>query len=213
MNRDKIQVIFFYCVIALLILGIGGFGYYFYLENNRWQSYKNDPAKKQFFETIENIANKNPADITNEEYLTMGNAYEELGEFKKAAEAYQSSIDKGPTNVAQINLAGVYASAGEYKKAQDKYLEIVEKNWGLTDVFLKLAELYKKDWDGKKYDQLSILIYGLEKNPNNYELLVNLGMNYKEVGNKEKALEYLQKAYEINTANESLKSDIAELKK
>lgn len=211
MNREKIQIAFIYLVILLLILGIGWVGYYFYAEHQKWQGYRNDPAKKAFIERIDNILQKPKGDRTIEDYTSLGNSYDSIGEYSLAVGAYKSSLGKGYSAVAAIDLANAYVENKEYKKAENQYYELIKKTPGAMDSYLKLADLYKKDWQGKKSDTLGILLQGLSANQGSYDVLVALGQFYRDVNNDPvKALEYLKKAYQVNK-NDSLAKDIKDL--
>jgi len=210
MKKENIQNIFIYLVIILLILGIGCVGYYFYKDHQKWQGYRNDENKKVFMEEIDKTLKKPKNDLSAEDYLGLGNNYESLGEYDKAIDAYKKSIAKGPMSVTEINLGNAYVEKGDYLKAQDQYLNIIEKSLGQIDVYLKLSELYSKDWQGKKYNALDILLKGEEKNSDDYTILVAIGDIYRDGNDKAKALEYFKKAYKVNK-NEALREDMKKL--
>lgn len=212
MNKEKIQHIFIYSVIFLIIAGIIALGVYFFLDYQKWQGYRGDPNKKVFVEKIEELKKKSSRDQIY--YLELGNEYLNLGEIELAVENYEKSVEIKRFDTNLINLGNAYFSNKEYKKAEGIYLEIIEKYPIKVEVYSQLLELYKIDWEGRKYSPEYAIDAGLANNPDNFNLLVLGGEYYRSIGDKTKALDYYNKALAIDPNgpnSESLKQDIESL--
>jgi len=195
MKKEKIQYIFIYFVIVAIPIVLVIIGYCVF-DSMKWDKYKSDPDKKNSVLGIEKILKKPEKERQASDYFELGKNYYSIEEYKLALSSYQKSLKMG-YNVAQYNIADVYIATEDYKKAENVYLDMISKDGAQIDAYLAAAELYKK-WDGGKYKVLSIFELGLENNLNNYDLLIKLGDYYKENGNKEKALEYYQKALDTH---------------
>lgn len=199
-------------VVGLVLVAIIALiGFYFWQDHQRWQGYRNDPQKKVYIEKIEKLLSKE--NKTQDDYLTLGNSYYSLEEYDSAVSAYNSVLELGGSDVADMNIGNAYAQAGEYKKAQTKYMEMIKKRPGDTDPYLKLADIYTKEWQGKDTDVLGILLKAYEIQPDTYDVIVRLANYYKESGEKDKALEFFKKALEKSPGSEDLQSEINLLSK
>lgn len=213
MNKEKIQYIFIYSIIGMVVLGLLCIPGYFVYRHYQWQDYGNNPDKKVFVETVDRINRKKEGEKTAEDYLDMGNAYYSLKMFGDAIGAYEQSNNIAKSSVAIHNLGNVYKDMGEFKKAEDAYLKTLEVDPSDIQAYLSLFEMYKLAWNGKKYNPELILLAGIAAMPDDSTLLANLANYYKEIGDKQKAMEYFEKTIQLNPSNEAAKKEIEELKK
>lgn len=118
---------------------------------------------------------------------------------KKKTESKKSEITK--------NIALIYSTQGK----NDEALKAIElaKQENPNDASLKEAEanLYYKLGDVAKYKEIMEQI--VANDPNNPDLLYNLGVSAGQLGDKEKALEYYKKALSIRPNYGSAQINIA----
>ncbi len=211
MQKEKIQYIFIYSIIGLVILGIIAVGIYFFVGYMKWQGYKSNPNKKTFAEMVEKIYQKPRGERTGDDYLSLGGAYYSLGMFGHAINAYKTSDEITTSPVALRNIGNVYKDTKQYPKAEKYYLQSMELDPSETQTFVDLFELYKIPWNGQKYSSETILQLGIGKMADNTSLLATLANYYKEIGNKEKAIEYYRKVLKVKPSNEAAKRELEEL--
>jgi TPR repeat protein len=170
---------------------------------------------------------KKAIDAGNNDALNnLGNLYKEQKEYSKAEEYYKKAIDAG-VNDALINLGILYKEQKEYSKAEEYYKKAVDAgnndalfNLGILykeqKEYSKAEEYYKKAIDGGNNDALNNLgvLYQEQKeyskaeecykkaiDAGNNDALNNLAYLYfSQSENKEKALEFVNKSYEIKKA-------------
>lgn len=213
-SKEKIQVIFVYSVIVFLIAIIIAIGAYFFLDYQRLQSHRNDPVNKVLIEKIDKVLAKDKKDYTFDDFLDLGNSYYELKEYNRAIGVYMTALEKYPEETLFMNnLANAYIGKKDYLNAQKYYLQSIDINYQQYAIYIALANLYKEDWEGKQYTREEILLKGLEKLPNGYDLFVNLGLYYKETKNLTRAIYFFQEAIKINPDNEAIQKELDEITK
>lgn len=212
MAQEKVQYIFIYSLLGMVVLGLLCIPAYFTYNHFVWEGYKNDPNKKPLIEKIESIYNKPSKDLTADDYIALGGDYYLLGMFNEAIDAYIKSDEITTSPTAIRNVGNVYKDKKEYKKAEEYYLQSMELDPSDTQIFVDLFELYKLPWSGGKYSPESILELGIGKMGDNSTLLATLANYYKEIGNKAKAIEYYEKTLEFNPSNEAAKQELEVLK-
>jgi len=94
-------------------------------------------------EAIKNF--KGPeGEIPNLEIIQLAEAYQKLGDLKKAADLYLSWLDKGFKTKAIIhNLGRVYEDAGQYELAVKQYQRIIDE-YGDDDYLYDITWTYIK---------------------------------------------------------------------
>ncbi|MGB3775256.1 MAG: tetratricopeptide repeat protein [Leeuwenhoekiella sp.] len=119
----------------------------------------------------------------------------------KAGSHEDPKMEKTPAKSPEIaeKVALIYMQKGEDQKALDAMAEAREKNPENVDLMKNEAELYRKLDMNEEYEAAMDKI--IAKDPNNPDLLVNLGISANNAGNTEKAMEYYKKALEIDPDN------------
>ncbi len=129
--------------------------------------------------------------------LLLANLYEQTGNFAEAAGIYGEVLAKNPQSlVAANNLAYYYAehqasveNIAKAKELLEPYLDKYREEPVLMDT---AAWVYYR---AGEYDKALELLTGVEEKIKQVpEALYHLGMINKELGNREKALSYLQEA-------------------
>lgn len=84
-------------------------------------------------------------DIYAPEYIhtILGNVYSELGDYSKALECHQQSLEINPhTYQAWVNMGIVYRKLEDFDKAESCYLKAMEVNPEYTELYVSLGALY-----------------------------------------------------------------------
>lgn len=91
--------------------------------------------------------------LTPEEHISLGQSYENSGEYGAALEQYQTAAKKLP--IAYIFIGNLYFQKGEYTKAEEAYTMAIKKT-GDPRAYNNLAWLYyTTDREMKKAEELS----------------------------------------------------------
>ena len=129
--------------------------------------------------------------------LLLVKAYQQSRQFKKAAEIVRALKEKQPENVYLLNLYGTAIGlTGDLKAARENY----EKALMLDKTNItSLIHLARMDViAGKSAAAIDDLRNQLEKIPNDYALMLELGNIYKLLKDSKNALFWYKKAHSIN---------------
>ncbi|HEA29251.1 MAG TPA: tetratricopeptide repeat protein [Leeuwenhoekiella sp.] len=119
----------------------------------------------------------------------------------KAGSHSDPKMEKTPPKSPEITekIALIYMQKGEDQKALDAMADAREQNPDNVDLMKNEAELYRKLDMNEEYEAAMDKI--IAKDPNNPDLLVNLGISANNAGESEKAIEYYKKALAIDPGN------------
>lgn len=141
-------------------------------------------------------------------YYNLGNAYVELGEFEKAAEAYLQALSMDDSFAqATFNLAKVYVEQGETEKAVDVLKELIEKD--PENAILLSALAYTKTLQDKTEEALALYEAIIERDPVNKNALYNAGVIEWRLERSEAALSRFREVLEIDSEDEGTLYNIA----
>ena len=117
----------------------------------------------------------------------------------------------GDSKSAEIakNIALIYISKDENEKALAAMADARKENPDDILLLRSEADIYLKMKRMDKYQEVIAKV--LEKDPNNPELLYNLGVSSDQQGNKEKAKEYYMKAVKLDPTYAAAYNNIAVL--
>ena len=132
----------------------------------------------------------------------LGAAYYLAGEFRQAAEAWESAIAIRPNRSVYSNTGTMYFFLGEFEKAADRYA--LAANLAPNDyiVWGNLADAY---YFGEKFEQVAAVTYKralalveqqLEVNPQDAEAMSFAAYFNARLGNRDTALEYDERSRE-----------------
>jgi len=129
-------------------------------------------------------------------WLSLGLQRKEIGDYEGAREAWEYASVISPTNsVSLSNLGDLYHYyLKDYVKSEENLLKAIENSSGNIALYRSLHELYKYSYKEKAGLADDILFKGLEENPNNLDLLILLGLYYKETEDIENSRKYYGKA-------------------
>lgn len=136
-----------------------------------------------------------------------------LGDLDGAITAWEYANLTSPKNSLSFsNLAALYHyDLKEYDKAETNYLISIANDLDDINTIRNLFEMYYyavKDTTRAE----ALLLESLENNPEAADLFALAGSFYAETGRNEKALEYYEKALELNPNNQAIRNEIARLK-
>lgn len=119
----------------------------------------------------------------------------------KAGSHSDPKVEKTPPKSPDIaeKIALIYMQKGEDQKALDAMSDARAENPDDVELMKNEAELYRKLDMNEEYEAAMDKI--IAKDPNNADLLVNLGISANNAGDSAKAIEYYKKALAIDPAN------------
>lgn len=122
----------------------------------------------------------------------------EKGQFNKAKELIKSLIDQGSRNSEVYRIYGqILSEEGGYEEGIDQLIESLKWNPQNTNALLMMGNIYAS---AKNDLETAEVFYGkvMEHEYENYIALNNIAGIIAKSGNLEKALQYFEKAHEIN---------------
>ncbi|MFW6343247.1 MAG: tetratricopeptide repeat protein [Sediminispirochaetaceae bacterium] len=135
-----------------------------------------------------------------ETHYNLGNAYAELGELEKAAQAYLRAVELDPSlRRAGYQMALVYIEAEEYGKAEEQLTSLLSKDPDNQKVKENLAWLYIRSGRDKEARDLYSEI--LERNPADCDVRYNLALLDAEEHAWESVRENLYNCVRYETAD------------
>ncbi|TSC83080.1 MAG: hypothetical protein G01um101419_280 [Parcubacteria group bacterium Gr01-1014_19] len=175
--------------------------------------------KKVELNKFAEIAEKNPSDSL---------AWLKISEIKKFFNNYKGSVDAleyikltSPDDfLVNLNLGNLYGFyLKDYKRAEQNFANAMNHSGGdqLVAAISALADLYK-DFYKEKYDQVDdLLLIGIEAIPSDVNLVMKLAFYYKEVNNKEGAIQSFERLLSMpgltGAQQQAFEAEIAALKK
>jgi len=211
MKKEKLQLVFIYLVVILLIAVVLGVIIFFVLNAIKWDKYSKDDNKKVFVERLLAAKEMLRGEKSVQNYLGVGNSYYGLGENALAERTFEEAAGIFKDVVIYSNLANVYKAQKKYKKAEEAYLGIIDFKSNEASAYLNLHGLYKIAWFGQQYGPESILEKGLMEVGDDVNLLNTLAVFYRDSGDKKKAIRYFERSLEVNPDNDVVKRELEEL--
>jgi len=141
---------------------------------------------------------KENSDLFNN-WIALGLQRKEIDDYEGARQAWEyASMIRPADSVSLANLGNLYHYyLKDYAKSEENLLKAIENNTGSSGniaFYRSLHELYKYSYEEKAGLADDILFEGLEVNPNNLDLLILLGLYYKEKGDIDNSRKYYEKA-------------------
>ena len=143
-------------------------------------------------------------------YSNLGAAYSYDGQNEKARQIFERAMALEKDPITANNLAYLYFSDGLYLEAAEMYELAVAEYSDRYALWGNLAVAY--ELGGNNEDALRSYLKAIEKakiqlkiNPNDAEVLADLGAYYSDIKDKEEALEYIEKALAIDPDKEGVR--------
>ena len=137
-----------------------------------------------------------PELMTEEDFIDLALAYEDLDNVPKGIEVYHGLINSFPqSDRGHYGLGVFYEEIKEIEKSVEHYLNAIKLNDEFFEAYFYLAGVY----DDQEETVLAIENYekALALNPYHYYTNLNLGSIYEGLGEDEKALAFFEKALKI----------------
>jgi|SRR3989344_4768580 len=146
--------------------------------------------------------------------LYMGSVQRDAGDYEKAKDAYLLAHEAQPNAYPPLgNLADLYFTYyKDYEEAEKYYLLAIQIEGDyLEQYYAELHDLYQYQFrDSKKAEDL--LVAGIQKYPDKFDLLAQLALHYRQLGDIPKAVEAYEKLLKRNPSSMVAKKALEELK-
>ncbi len=225
MKSERIK---FIISLIILVLVIGVIVYYLWpkqgaQEENSLLSFKivsqdlSEEEKADYlnkFQAAKTSLEQNPDNFTL--WLGLGMLKKDVGDYEGAEKVWIHVGEIRPKNSISFgNLADLYANfLKDYNKAISAYQTAIANSAGEAGnarFYRNFFEFYLYYLNDKVAAE-SILLEGIERNPASSELPILLAGFYRDEGNKQKAIEYFQKALELDPQDDLVKAELKKLK-
>ena len=180
-------------------------------ESNTPEVVTNEPVSSS--EQNKQVAEEKTPLNTMNELVEKGIALKSKGDLAGAAELWkQASLVNPGSYLPHNNLGFLYRyDIKDPAKAEKSFLDAIAVKSDLTIAYRELSDLYRYAYPEKADQADDILLKGLEKNPGSYDILVYLGMYYKDMGDKEKAKKYFEEILKTDPANQAIIRELEKL--
>ena len=221
-NKEIVIAVFLVVVIAVAILGGGKIKDFFNrkpLEFSEEQLIqlmrdRSEEQRKIFMDRIaaaKDLLAKNPNDTDALEII--GFLHDTLGDKETAQKYYKEVLRLNPESVPALNnLANIYRDREDFSGAEKLYLKITAVEVSNIEAWRDLHDLYRYLYKSKEDQADDILLSGLEKNPDDPQILAMLATYYQDTDNKEKAIEYYERLVKVMPENEAAKNELKKLR-
>jgi len=137
-------------------------------------------------------------------WLQLGILRKFIGDYAGAIEAWKyASMIRPNEPIAYNNLGDVYSNYLHNPKQAEIYMKkAIEFDPGEPAMYRNLHDLYYFSFK-EKDKAIGVLLQGLEKNPDNTNLMVILAGDYRSKGDLENARTYYHKALALNPPNKA----------
>jgi len=178
---------------------------------------KSDPAVQEQLTMISNLRK----DIEEQKavvssYIQIGHIYEELGDDRRALATYRKLARLRPKSSVPFTALGQYYSERErYDLARKNILKAVENDADNVSGYQDLIFLYTYNFSEEKDELEALILDAIAQNKSIENNLIHaLAFFFRDIGDKEKAVFYLNKLIELVPESKSLwLESIAELEK
>lgn len=164
------------------------------------------------FDEVKAILEKNPRNFNN--LLFLGVVKKGVGDYEGTRDVLEYAGKLRPKSSSPFfNLGDLYGYfLNEPEKAEANFLKALENDPYSYSIFLNLADFYRYKYPGKEdlYDK--VLLSGLERIPEEVNIIAALAAYYRETGQVDKAITFYERLLKLNPLNETAKEDLAELK-
>ncbi len=131
--------------------------------------------------------------------LALGNdlalAYYQARRYDEAIKQYQKILEMEPTRAeALLGLGMVYEQKGGYEEAINEYQKAIKSSGRTSPVLAQLGRAYAMS--GKRNEAISIVAELKEMSKQSFRGSYDMGILYTGLGERDKAFEQLNKAYE-----------------
>ena len=142
-------------------------------------------------------------------YISIGSIYESQNKYKEALETYSKALDIFPEyKYNYFNLGNVNYQLKNYKEAINAYNSFLETYSGHVEARENLAASYLALKDYENSEAQYKILY--DKNPDNFKHYYEYGISLLNNNDSEKAVQFLEKAIELDAENDSAHLGLAQ---
>ncbi len=183
------------------------------LYNKYYSNFREEEYIKKAEKTLQKAVELSPERETV--YYEYGQTMVFKKDYDKAIEFFKKGIELNPpVAVSHWYLGLTYLNAKEYNLADAEITEAIKLGYGYktTSDILNIVPIYIELKDYSRVEKLYLDILDLD--PNRPEIYASLALTYKELGNKQKAIEMAKKAISLDESyGDEAERFIAELEK
>jgi len=126
-------------------------------------------------------------------YLDLGNIERELGNASLSIDYFKKASEIIPANsTSWLNIGNVYYRLAMYDESIESFEVARTKAPDYYLVYFNLAKVYKAQDSSNTQRVMDIFEEGVEKTNNDYKIIYFYASYLREIGNYQKALEYLE---------------------
>jgi len=156
----------------------------------------------------------NPEDVSSYiATLSIGAFKQDVGDYQGAEQAWLWASKIQPKAYPPYSNLGYlyFRHFQDFAKAEEAYLKVVELA-PYTDIgYLELHQIYRYFYKQDSGLAEAILMQGIKANPQNNGLMAELGDYYKDTDQRDKAIEWYQKALEIEPNDQYTNQQLADI--
>ncbi len=175
---------------------------------------------QQDFEERKNFILANPGALNPSAWLTLAKIKKYVKDYEGAEKIYLFLIKFDAANyIPENNLADLYANyLFNYEKAAEHYWQAVKKSVAFNKpmglmFYRSLADIYAFKLISKISEFESQALVALKNDyVGSVDFLTMLAKFYKDSGNKNEAIKYLEAALKLDPTNQTIKDDLTALK-
>lgn len=144
-------------------------------------------------------------------YFNVASMYHYLGKKKKAFDYYNNAILKNPNNLSAINNIGLLCYENKYyEKAIPYFKRAIKTDASHPEAYHHLGVIYREYFKDLKMSKYYIQ-KALYLDPNYILNSYQLALTYKEMGNLEKAQEFLKRCQKIDPEHKDSKKELEKI--
>ena len=174
-----------------------------------------DYAAEKYLNDSRLRSEKTEQELSNEFkiWFKLGMVRKLLNDYKGAEQAWLEAGKIAPENSAPFaNLADLYTFfLRDYKKAEEFYIKTLTLYPTVTG-YRSFADFYRISVPNDSNKVEEVILQGLKIFPNRPDLLGYLGSYFKEIGQREKAIEYFEKLIAVSPNHPGARADLDKLK-
>ena len=173
-----------------------------------------EESKQRAKEKIEKLSaelKQNPDLFDN--WLELALYRKLIGDYEAARDIWEyCAVIRPKSSVPFNNLGNLYwHNLPDFEKAEKYFLKAIELQPDAIFAYRNLYELYLYSYKEKSHLFDDILLRGIEANPENPDLLVLLGGYYRDIGDKENARIYFERALKLVPDNKAIQQELQNL--
>lgn len=209
-----------------MLLGLGGYGLWSSLaiKTDGLVTFKEielDEATRNYFtqrlaidQAAIEAAKKSGGEVDLNLYLAVASDAYSLGDLVTARTALEAQLAGNALNYSAWNFYGtVLEDMTDYDGAKDAYKKAIDSQAAIEEFYRDYINLLVAHFPGSEQEVKSILELSIKERGQTTWNMVELGDWYREAGDCSQAIEHYTVAVSLSPDNQTIKDDLAELRK